>query len=275
MKRLLNSKTENRQNDLVSNKKNVIAEWLLRIFYIIFFGFVSYIMLANACIAYYVHSLKSNYNVISIAIVSLSFLAIALISISTENSSKLKEYYIIPILLFICALTIRLLIIQMIGFNTNQTSDFGLAYVQSQKQNPLDILYYKVFSNWGMYVLYLKLIQQIFGNYQIVGIIGNAILSAFSVVLIYFILLITTKKIPMAIIAALIFNFWPAHLFYTVLLSPDFLTIFLFLSTLLFLSIGHNYFNLHRWEKGIIYYILSGIAAGFGNFLNLLSAFLL
>lgn len=248
------------------SRRDFTYNLLLRLFFALFLCFASYVLVTKVLGSYYVHSLHSVYNIISIVTVCLAFLMFCFTGILTQNATDSRKYYIYPLLLFVSALLLRLIIIQMIGFDTNQTSDFGLAYAQAQKSNPFDILYYKVFSNWGMYVLYLKAIDTVFGHSVLTGIVMNAVLSAASVVLLYYIVLYSSKIVPFALMAAMIFNFWPAHLFYTILLSPDFLAIFLFLGAALLVCIGHNYFCSQQWKKGLIYYGISGIVAGSGNF---------
>ncbi|WP_313074599.1 hypothetical protein [Lacrimispora sp.] len=160
-----------------------------------------------------------------------------------NGSAKWKQ---IASFLFFFALFLRLGIIYYIGRGTTQLSDFMMAFQAAQKAIPIHIDHYAIFSNWGMYVFYLKIILKLFGASELVGIIANAFLESGSVVLIYFLVMLTLRDKYVHIVAitsAIMYAVWPSQLVYLVLLSPEFVHIFLLLLGLVLLALTNRETN--------------------------------
>lgn len=195
---------------------------------------------------------------ISFVIVVLFFVYVACCTVDLLKTCTRKEGYKNAVSIFVLSLSVHLLIVWAVGQYTEQVSDFASALALSQKSFPLTEVpdYYRILSNWALYPLYLKLIQELFGSGAITGIIFNAVLCAFSSTFIYVLFhLGGVKSDRIGYLAALIYTFWPSHLLYTDILTPEFLNIFLTLLFGCFIQMAVNHYN----EK--IIYILTGLSA--------------
>lgn len=124
---------------------------------------------------------------ISFVIVVLFFVYVACCTVDLLKTCTRKKGYKNAVSIFVLSLSVHLLIVWAVGQYTEQVSDFASALALSQKSFPLTEVpdYYRIFSNWALYPLYLKLIQELFGSGAITGIIFNAVLCAFSSTFIY------------------------------------------------------------------------------------------
>ena len=178
-------------------------------------------------------------------------------------------YFYLPCILFLTALLLRLFIVLTMGFYTNQISDFKLAFFSAGRPIPIELSYYKAFSNWGLYSAYLRLITSIFGYSELTGIVFNAILSSLSVVLLYYICALSFSRISVALVAAALFCFCPAHLLFTIVLSPEFVNLFLILLAILLLCIADRRFR-GRYIKRLLLYAAAGGLLGLASFFKLI-----
>lgn len=154
------------------------------------------------------------------------------------------------IIIFMFSLSIHLLLVLFIGQFTNQISDFGMALETSQEKFPLKyIQHYRIFSNWAIYPLYLKFIQVLFGQGVLTCQIFNALICAISSTLIYIICYLWLKESKVGYIASILYSIWPAHLLYSVILTPEFLNIFLTLvfGVLLWYACNHDNIIIRFW----------------------------
>lgn len=226
--------------------------------------FAIFFMLFSAGVAVSAFYEVSNYEKnqvwkISCVVVILFFVYIACCTANLLNKCTKKEGYKNAVSIFALSLCVHLLVVWAVGQYTEQVSDFASAFALSQENFPLTEApdYYRVFSNWALYPLYLKLIQELFGSGALIGIIFNAVLCAFSSTFIYVLFHLGggVEGDRVGYLAALIYTFWPSHLLYSVILTPEFLNIFL---TLLFCCCIQMAVNHHN-EK--IIYILTGLSA--------------
>lgn len=168
---------------------------------------------------------------ISCLIVILFFVSIVcyVLNLPKEPSGGERVKNVVGI--FALSLCIHLVIAWGIGGWTEQISDFADALALSKKSFPLMETpdHYRIFSNWGVYPLYLKFIQELFGYGTFTGIVFNAILCASSSMLIYILGIGEFDNQNVGYLAALIYTFWPSHLLYLIILTPEFLNIFLVL----------------------------------------------
>lgn len=151
---------------------------------------------------------------------------------------------------FLLSLCVHLAVAWAIGQHTQQISDFGNALELSRGDFPLTETpdHYRIFSNWGIYPLYLKLIQELFGYGAFTAIVLNALICAVSSMLIYILCRLGFQDERVGFLGALIYTFWPSHLLYSVILSPEFLNIFL---TLLFMVLLEMLIG--RYHKRSVY----------------------
>lgn len=169
--------------------------------------------------------------------------------------------------IFVLSLCVHFLSVWMLGggINTEQISDFAFALDMSSQSFPLAETseYYRIFSNWSLYPLYLKLIQELFRYGAFTGIVFNVVICAFSSAFIFILCQLGFRKDNIGYLAALIYTFWPSHLFYCVVLTPEFLNIFL---TLLFLILME--IVVRRYDKDSTYILtcLSAVVLALSGF---------
>lgn len=194
---------------------------------------------------------------ISSIIVILFLVFIICCTINTSEQCLKKEKYKNIVSLFVLSLCMQLLIVWALGQYKEQISDFASAFMLSQKSFPLTETpdHYRIFSNWAIYPLYLRTIQKMFGYGAFTGIIFNAIVCALSTTLIYILCNLGIKNDRIGYLAALIYTFWPSHLLYSIILTPEFLNIFL---TLL---LGCCMLMAIRYYDRKIVYVLIGLSA--------------
>lgn len=207
-------------------KESSLHKCLYMCFYIIFCCFCIYItvLAVNFYIKIYGHN---RYTIIYILMAMITFLLILFLAwVFGERDDLWTRRFLVPLFLFVASIGCAYIIIISIGIDTNQVSDFNTAFLNSKEEVPN--VWYRIFSNWLLYVKYL----QVFVSTPLTGIVLNALLTAASSVLIYSLMLLYGFKTRVAIMASLIFIFWPAHLFYIILLSPEFVNIFLVLVAL-------------------------------------------
>ena len=194
---------------------------------------------------------------------------VGILYVTRNRICKSVQWLWTPIILFLISLSIRLCVINFIGRGTTQISDFMMAFQSAKKAIPIQIDQYAIFSNWGMYVFYLKVIFKIFGMSELTGIINNAFLEAGSVVLIYYLVLLTLQDKYVYIVAStssLLYALWPSQLVYLVLLTPEFVHIFLLLLGLVFLVLARKVINYKHGRWGIFGYMLSALCVSLSGF---------
>ncbi len=159
--------------------------------------------------------------------------------------------------IFIISLCIHLFTVLLIGQGIEQVSDFGFALETSNRAFPLTepLVHYIVYSNWGIYPLYLKLLQHIFEAGTFAAVIVNAIIYATSSTLIYILCHMWLKNDFVGYIAALLYALWPSHLLYVIILTPEFPNILLTLLSLVFIKVAINRLECRSC------YVFSGFAA--------------
>ncbi len=160
--------------------------------------------------------------------------------------------------IFILSLCIHLFAVLLFGQDIEQVSDFKSALETADLDFPLteNIVNYRVFSNWAIYPIYLKLLQMIFGYGSLTGMIFNAVLSAIASALIYVICVLWFNNDKIGHMSALLYTLWPSNLFYIVILTPEFVNITLTLAFFVLLGMIIRYRNT-KYVYGLV--ILSAI----------------
>ena len=148
------------------------------------------------------------------------------------------------------------------GQHTNQIYDYKGAYdisfqsIGEFSQKPV------VFSNWAMYPIYLKFINELFCANELTGITFNALFVS-SVASMLYSILKDFMAPRTAILASLIFAAWPSFLEYIPMLSPEF--VFVFLATLSGFIICRTYKSKNTAKK-YAGYISATVILAFANF---------
>ena len=247
------------------------ADVLIVAFFAVFLTFVIYAPIIKSMANYGERCLPGEYSTISIFFMSFFLLGLLAWAYFTaaHTQTRLRKYLYLPLMLFLTALLLRLFVVLCMGFGTNQISDFQMAFSSAGEPIPIDLSYYKAFSNWGLYSAYLRLITSVFGYSEFTGIIFNAILSSLSVVLLYFICALSFRRLSVALLASALFNFFPSHLLFTIVLSPDFVNLFLILLAVFILCIARRRFR-EKLIKKLLLYAAAGGILGLASFFKLI-----
>jgi hypothetical protein len=88
-----------------------------------------------------------------------------------------------------------------------------------------------------MQVKYLALLSGM-GPLPAVGLYVNAVVSSLSVVFLYYVTALPLGSPKTGFLAGIIYTLWPAHLFYAIVLSPEYLHVFFCLLSLLLLIVA-------------------------------------
>lgn len=161
--------------------------------------------------------------------------------LSLLNSRSCKFLWA-PFIIFLLLMALKCGVASYYCMESVQISDFALAFYNSQRDIPIYENYYRIFSNWGMYSLWLRGVAKIFGLGVNIAVISNTLLNVFSSILIYYICLSikSNRNYSTAILAALLYGLYPANFFYVTLLSPEHVFIFTMLVGLLCLQCAYN-----------------------------------
>jgi hypothetical protein len=195
------------------------------------------------------------------AVVSLLFILFA-ISYTSKSKTFFDTWITWPLTVIAFAAFTRVVIIILIGQNTLQVSNYNIAFYGS-KLLPNLSANHRIFSGWTLVLYYFRLIPT-----ELKGICLNSILTAVSAVLLYYITILANFKKETAILGALLFLFWPAHAFYTIILSPEHLFIFFMLLSFLFVLIAKK--KIKR-TSSILFYCIAGMTLSIANFFKSIS----
>lgn len=128
--------------------------------------------------------------------------------------------------IFRISLAVNLVVIFLMGQNTIQIYDYQDAFMTSFQSFGEFAEKSVIFSNWAMYPIVLKFFHAVFGANELTGITLNAVMVSASAAMLY-----DTARhfIPAktAVRAALLFAGWPSFMQYLIVLSPEFLFVFL------------------------------------------------
>lgn len=202
---------------------------------------------------------------ISCLIVILFFFSIVCYVLNLPKEPTRGERVFNVVGIFALSLCIHLLVAWWLGGCTAQISDFADAFALSKREFPLLETpdHYRIFSNWDIYPLYLKFIQVMFGYGEFTGIICNALLCAFSSTLIYILGILEFDNQHVGYLAAMIYTFWPSHLLYLIILTPEFVNVFL---VLLFFCCLQIVFRSHHKRYHYVMLCLSAAVLSLSGF---------
>ena len=144
------------------------------------------------------------------------------------------------VFLFAFAFSIRTSILIFFGRSTPPFSDFEWAHVSALGSEEY-IPRYRIYPSWGFFsILLKKLYDIVFPSYYVAQFF-NAVLSSFSVALLYVIAYKVIKSKGIALIVGAFFALYPPNIFYTVILSPEFPAIFLVCLVILLVVYSFNH----------------------------------
>lgn len=204
----------------------------------------------------FLSQINFNYSHLTIITLLVSLVFYTIYKILNNLKKKNTILYIIyPLIIFLIALTFRLLSNFIFGLNFGQVSDFKYAFENGISRNYYQHDYYARFSQWALYPQLIYLISKVFNNqYVITHQIFNTIISSLSCVAMYFIGKNISKKTKIGLTSGLLFAFYLPNIIYVNILTPEH-------PTILFLLIGFLFYLLGNSKKNIktksIFYIIS------------------
>ena len=146
---------------------------------------------------------------------------------------------------------------QVSDFATSLNSSFNLDFQGD---------YYRVFTHWIIYPTIINFLYKLFGEFQIVAYLFNAIILIIVSIIIYKIGTHLFKNKKYGFWASLIYIFWPANILYTMIFTQEHLcALLLLLSLYLFLKVVNSNFKQYI---NIILLFLIGVLLGISTFLK-------
>jgi len=166
------------------------------------------------------------------------------------------------IAIFLISFAVNLIVIFLMGQNTIQIYDYRNAFVTSFQSFGDFSQKSIIFPSWAMYPVVLKLFHAVLGANELTGITMNAVMVSMSASMVYE---MSRHFIPAktAVLAALIFAGWPSFMEYLIMLSPEFLFVFLFCLSAVLAYRSHDSKNI--WLKCILA-VASAVLLAFSNF---------
>jgi len=194
--------------------------------------------------------------------------AVGLFAVSALASLRIKEERSgsdwLPLIIFCISFFLRLLIIHSMGQNTRQLSDFWNAVTASYKRPENYGRYYNLYPHWYMHIKYLAVLQRL-GALPAVGLYANAAVSSLSSAFLYTLAARSLRSRKTGFLAAMIFTLWPAHLFYAIVLTPEYLHIFFCMLSLLLMLAAHCAYEGHPL-RALLLFLLAGAALALSGF---------
>jgi len=227
---------------------------------IVFFLFLSIFPFGLGCICAINYYLNYHYFKIEFLIIFLIYIVILLLIFKKQIIIKISKIEIISIIVLLTIIT-RWLV--MILINTQPTSDFQNAFISAGNHinGPYKDLYSARFPYWGFFILTLSLIFKIFGYSLIIMKIFNLCIAGATVIGIYLLSKEIINSEKFSLIAALIYVFLPADIFYKNLPTGEHIfTMLLPYTCIIFLKaikLKNNKFN-----KNIFLLLFTGLLLG-------------
>ena len=232
-----------------------MKERILKVLIVIFC-----ILLLNYPISYSITNIKS---IILVLEIMIFFLWIA-------KKMKFKKYfsfineknYFLIILIF--SIITRIGIVLCLNSNIKQLSDFEIALNTAYSGNITDS-YHLIFSHWNLYPLILNIFCNIFGNYQIVVLLFNAIVNILTSIMIYLLCNRIFNNKKYGFWASTIYIIWPANILYTLILTQEHVGILLLL-TAVYLFLNSEKHLKEKYKYSYLDYTLLGLVIGLSIF---------
>lgn len=225
------------------------------------------ILLSLFSIIFVFYPISYSINNIRILIFSL-FTIVSIFFIIKKLNFKISEkYYFIIILAF--AIFTRLGVVLILSKDVTQVLDFSAAFNSSFDLN-FNSEYYRVFTHWIMYPTIVNFLYKIFGDYQIIAYMTNAIILILVAIMIYKITILLFKEKKYGFYSSLLYILWPSNIFYTLVFTQEHLCSLLLLIVIyLFLKIANSNSNK---IVNYIFSLLIGILLAISSFLKNFSA---
>lgn len=201
-------------------------------------------------------------------IVLISFIILIVTFISGKIKCKkivIKEKYYLWIIIILATIT-RIGIVFLLEKDIIQVSDFKTALDASIN---LDFSsdYHRVFTHWIMLPYLTNKIYKIFGMSQLVYLLTNSIVLIMVAIIIYKISSILFNNKKYGLISSLIYIFWPANIFYTLIYTQEHICQLLLVSSIyLILKLDYKPCEDIKNYKQIILCIIIGLLLGLSVF---------
>ena len=210
-----------------------------------------------------------SYSITNIKYIFIFIGIIALIIWLSETMKGKKELNILNeknLLLIIIILSVitRIGIVLILNSKITQIYDFGIALNTAYTGDITDI-YHSMYSHWDLYPLIIHIFCKIFGNYQIVALLFNSVISILTCVMIFLVSNKIFKEKTYGFVASIIYIIWPANILYTLILTQEHICILLLLTSV-YLFLNSEKYIKERYKSALIRYALLGIVLGFSVF---------
>lgn len=190
----------------------------------------------------------------------VTFTGIVLAAVyACKEPTKRSVWLYIPIFITMVAVGTRAMIILVMGINTVPISDWAIAW-HSSRIIPELTEYHAVYSSWVFPLYYLRLLPTVSA-----GVAMNILWTAVAAVLLYYLVINFGLSSRIALMSAIFFLFWPAHLFYTIVLAPEFVHISFMLGSFLSVIIAHRRYKEKKRIQSILLFCGSGLLLAISN----------
>jgi len=251
---------KNRVKDLFPN----IPRSLLSVFLISFFVFLTVLLLPRVFLYSYNLPNLNNVKIFSYALVLALIFGISTYSLgmSKLGRGRIGTWLINPIVILMVAMLTRAIVMLIMGQDTNQISDFELAFYWSDNLPHLTANH-RIHSGWTLILWIYRLFPT-----EMIAISVNILITGLSAVLLYACAVLAKLSPRVALLGALLFLLWPAHMFYTIITSPEFYFVFFSLLSVLLALLALESYKAGRKIIALILFIISGIILSIANFMT-------
>ena len=211
-----------------------------------------------------------NYKVCSLIILFVLVLICCLIIYVFKRyinrvKNQVAKHCISAGVLFLFAFGIRFLLVYIFRENIIPFSDFRRVWEIAHGQMEGNIDYYSLFPAYLNFAVFEQELIALTGDVYMHLIYLNVILSALTIMLIYFIAWFITKDDTISLLTGLILTLMPSNIVYVAVGTPEFITIFFNTLGVLFLILLMQTNKSTRPYFRYPYALLSGISLGIGT----------
>ncbi len=210
--------------------------------------------------------------IVNLRVVFLFLLLLFLVLSIRNKLNKIKinineNYY--HWIVIVLAMITRVGIVLWLESDISQVSDFEGAITASRTlQFAGD--YYRVFTHWVLYPTLMNVVYKVFGETQLVALLFNSVILTLCSVFVYNNASMLSKKKSCGLLAAILYIFWPANIFYTLIFTQEHIcSLLLQIVIYVFLKSEDSdglKFNCNKIISFLIVGVLLGISTFFKNF---------
>lgn len=240
---------------------------LVRLFY---FGYILFSCMIVIASMYSLFFEKPYHGTAFTWVISFILLGMMMmVPIVLKSDSNIRVWLVYPLCLLLFALLLNLTVIFVMGQNPAPLSDpLGAWNSSFQKGEELG-RYFRTNASWFMYSRVLRAMHLISSSIVMPRIL-NALMHTFTVVVLYYIILICSNNFQMATLISCIYMLWPSHLFYLIVYTPEHLNIFFSILAVLLFLLAYNKLDvstpsLKPYLKKFLFFVLSALALSLAN----------